>query len=373
MTTRTATSTTDRRASGVPAGYLPDFCNIRVVFIIVVSAELLAFILALGAGGGSAERWHALSLLSLFIQWIALSCTALLCFGRRWLDRLGPARAGVGAWLLVLGATVLLSETVFLLGRGSDFAHLLPAHRHAEFLLRNLAVAAIFGAVVLRYFYVQGRTRQTIEAESRARFQALQARIRPHFMFNSMNTIASLTRSDPALAEEVVEDLAELFRSSLSDAQRAGTLAGELELVRRYLRIEGLRLGTRLKVEEQLGDLPMDARVPVLLLQPLVENAVYHGIEPLPEGGVVRIEGAQRDGLITLTVTNPLPPPRNGPYPVSATAGPNRRTGHHMAIDNIRERLRLNYGRRGRLEATSGDGVFIARIEIPYLTEVEDR
>jgi hypothetical protein len=104
--------------------------------------------------------------------------------------------------------------------------------------------------------------------------------------------------------------------------------------------------------------------VPALLLQPLVENAIYHGIEPLPEGGVVRIEGAQADGLIALTVTNPLSPPRALPE-----SGPNRRTGHHMAIDNIRERLRLHYGRRARLEVTTGDGVFTARLEIPYLTE----
>ncbi len=362
MTTRSLTSNVDRR--GPALGYLPDFCNIRVVFIVVVSAELLAFVLALGVGGGTAERWHALSLLSLFIQWIALSCTALLCVGRRWLDRLGPAGAGAGAWLLVIAVTALLSELVFMLGRGTDFAQLMPAYRHGEFLLRNLAIAAIFSAVILRYFYVQGWTRQTIEAESRARFQALQARIRPHFMFNSMNTIASLTRSDPALAEEVVEDLAELFRASLSDDRHSGTLAGELELVRRYLRIEGLRLGVRLRVDERLDGLARDARVPALLLQPLIENAVYHGIEPLPEGGVVRIEGAQADGLIVLTVTNPLPPPRTLPG-----YGLNRRTGHHMAIDNIRERLRLNYGRRARLEVTTGDGVFTARLEIPYLTE----
>jgi two-component system, LytTR family, sensor histidine kinase AlgZ len=363
MTTRSATSPVDHNAPGV-AGYLPDFCNIRVVFIIVISAELLAFILALGTVGGTAARWHALSQLSLFIQWIALSCTALLCVGRHWLNRLGPVGAGTGAWLLVLLVTVLMSEIVFQLGRGSGIAQLIPAQPHVEFLLRNLAVAAIFGAVILRYFYIQGRTRETIEAESRARFQALQARIRPHFMFNSMNTIASLTRSNPALAEEIVEDLAELFRVSLSDSQRHGTLGEEIELVRRYLRIEGLRLGARLEVEERLKDLPLEARIPALLLQPLVENAVYHGIEPLPEGGVIRIVGTRRNGLIMLTVSNPLPLPRAG-----VPAG--RRAGHHMAIDNIRERLRLNFGQRGRLEISTDDGWFTARVEFPYLTETE--
>ncbi len=363
MTTRTANSPAETRAPQAD-GVLPDFCNIRVVFIIVVSAELLAFILALGVAGGTAERWHALSLLSLFIQWIALCCTALLCVGRGWFERLGPTWAGGAAWLLVLAVTAVMSELVFLLGRGGGIVEsmptLIPAQAHGEFLLRNLAVAAIFGAVILRYFHVQRRTRRTIEAEARARFQALQARIRPHFMFNSMNTIASLTRSDPALAEEVVEDLAELFRISLSDAQRPGTLAGEIELVRRYLRIEGLRLGDRLRVEEHLDGLPLDARVPPLLLQPLVENAVYHGIEPLPGGGVIRIDGELRDGMIALTVTNPLPPPR---------PERDRRAGHHMAIDNIRERLQLHFGRRGRLVAGAADGRFSARVEFPQLGE----
>lgn len=365
MTTRIATSPSDRRDPGA-TGFLPDFCNIRVVFIIVISAELLAFILALGVDGGTAVRWHALSLLSLFIQWIALSCTALLCGGRSWLNRLGPVGVGTGAWVLVVAVTALMSEIVYQLGRSSGIAQLVPALQHGEFLLRNLAVAAIFGAVILRYFYVQGRTRQTIEAEARARFQALQARIRPHFMFNSMNTIASLTRSDPALAEEVVEDLAELFRCSLSDVQRPGTLGGELELVRRYLRIEALRLGERLRIVESVEDLPMEAHVPALLLQPLVENAVYHGIEPLPAGGSIRIEGRRRNGLIVLTVTNPLPPQRTG---VDATAG--RREGQHMALDNTRERLRLNYGQRGRLEISTENGEFTARVEFPHLTGSE--
>ena len=156
------------------------------------------------------------------------------------------------------------------------------------------------------------------------------------------------------------KDLAELFRISLSDAQRTGTLAGELELVRRYLRIEGLRLGDRLRVEEHLDGLPPDARVPPLLLQPLVENAVYHGIEPLPGGGVIRIDGELRDGMIALTVTNPLPPPR---------PERDRRAGHHMAIDNIRERLQLHFGRRGRLVAGAADGRFSARVEFPQLGE----
>jgi two-component system sensor histidine kinase AlgZ len=340
------------------SGFLPDFCNIRIIFVLVVVAELLAFILALTTAGNAAERWSSLGLLSLFIQWVSLSCAGVLCRVRRRLNRLDSPRAGIAAYLIILLLTGLAVEAAMLTARGTGLESFLPPGRHDEFLRSSLAIAAIVGAVVLRYFYVQRQTRRTIEAEARARFQALQARIRPHFMFNSMNTIASLTRTNPALAEEVVEDLAELFRISLSDAGNLTTLGAELELIRRYLKIETLRMGERLRVVEETGPLPLDARVPGLLLQPLVENAVYHGIEPRPEGGTIRIDGQYGDGMITLCVTNPLP------------AAPARRAaGNHMALANIRERLQLHYGRLGRLEAGPQDDLFQVRVAFPYRPE----
>lgn len=344
-----------RAARDGPDGFLPDFCNIRIVFIIVIAAELLAFILALTAPGAGAERWSRLGLLSLFIQWVSLSCAGVLCLVRVRLDRLPSPFAATAAYLIILSMTLLAAECARFIAPGTVLESFLPAGRHEEFLHTSLAIAAIVGAVMLRYFYVQRQTRRTIEAEARARLQALQARIRPHFMFNSMNTIASLTRTDPALAEEVVEDLAELFRVSLADAGNLTTLGDELELIRRYLRIEALRMGARLRVEEETAGLPADAGIPALLVQPLVENAVYHGIEPLPEGGTIRIEGRCSDGMITLCVTNPL-----------ADAPPRRRGGNRMALDNIRERLRLHYGRQGRIETGPADGCFRACLAFPY-------
>ncbi|MCC6301970.1 MAG: sensor histidine kinase [Gammaproteobacteria bacterium] len=336
-------------------GFLPDFCNIRIVFIIVVAAELLAFILALTAPGAGAERWSRLGLLSLFIQWVSLSCAGVLCLVRARLARLPGPLAGTAAYLIILSLTVLAVECARFLARDTVLESFLPAGRHEEFLHTSLAIAAIVGAVMLRYFYVQRQTRRTIEAEARARLQALQARIRPHFMFNSMNTIASLTRTDPALAEVVVEDLAELFRVSLADAGALTTLGDELALIRRYLRIEALRMGERLRVEEETAGLPADAGIPALLIQPLVENAVYHGIEPRPEGGVIRIEGRCSDGIITLCVSNPL-----------TDAPARRRGGNRMALDNIRERLQLHYGRQGRIEVGPVEGRFRARLDFPY-------
>jgi two-component system sensor histidine kinase AlgZ len=224
--------------------------------------------------------------------------------------------------------------------RGTRLELLLPPQRHGEFLLQNLAIAAIVGAVILRYFYVQAQTRRTVEAEERARFEALQARIRPHFMFNSMNTIASLTRTDPALAEQVVEDLSDLFRDVLAEPDRPSTLARELE---------------RLRVEEHCAADRGDARVPSLLLQPLVENAVYHGIEPLVEGGTIVIETAAANGVVTVCIRNP--------YPDRARVA---RPGNHMALTNTAERLRLQFGALARIESRGEGGVFTVRLVFPY-------
>ena len=353
---KTRTITLPRAAPAGAGGLLPDFCNIRIVFIVVVTAELLAFILALTAPGGAAERWSRLGLLSLFIQWVSLSCAGCLCLARVRLNRLPGALAGAAAFLIILLLTAVAVEFALLVARGTGLEAFLPPSRHDEFLRTSLAIAAIVGAVVLRYFHVQNQTRRTIEAEARARFQALQARIRPHFMFNSLNTIASLTRTNPVLAEEMVEDLAELFRVSLAASDALTTLGAELDLVRRYLKIEQLRMGERLHVVEETAGLPMDARIPALLLQPLVENAVYHGIEPLAAGGTVRIEGGCDGDLITLSVTNPRPetPPR-------------RRAGNHMALANIRERLQLHYGRRGRLDMEVGGAEYRVRLSFPRL------
>lgn len=343
-----------RAARDGAGGFLPDFCNIRIVFVIVVTAELLAFVLALTAPGDAAERWSRLGLFSLFIQWVSLASAGCLCLARAPLNRLPSPLAGAAAYVILLAMTAVSVECAVLVAGGTGLESFLPPGQHDDFLRASLAIAAIVGAVVLRYFYVQRQTRRTIEAEARARFQALQARIRPHFMFNSMNTIASLTRTDPALAEQVVEDLAELFRTSLADTGNLTTLGAELDLIRRYLRIETLRMGERLRVVEDTAALPPEARLPALLLQPLVENAVYHGIEPLAEGGTIRIEGSRGGGLITLCVTNPL-----------AEARPRRRGGNHMALANVRERLQLHYGRRGRLEAGARDGVFRVCLTFP--------
>jgi two-component system sensor histidine kinase AlgZ len=202
------------------------------------------------------------------------------------------------------------------------------------FVLGNVGISAIVSAVALRYFYVQHQWKSNIQAEARSRIQALQARIRPHFLFNSMNTIAALTRTDPVLAETAVEDLADLFRASLGQRERV-PLSEELKFTRGYINIEQLRLGDRLKVDWEIDEtVPESLEVPALVLQPLMENAIYHGIEPQTTGGTVSISISRNGDMVEFRITNPLP----------TTLSSYKRTGNKMAQENIRQRLRLAYG-----------------------------
>ncbi len=340
-------------AAGEAGGFLPSFCRVGLVFAVVVSAELLAFVLAIGAEDSWAGMWQRLSLLSLYVQWIALASAASLCLLRLPLQRLGRPLEGVTAWVLiqlVAAAVAVCAEMLLPLpewtGSAAPGGALVP---------RTLAVSGIVGALLLRYLYLHHQWQRQVIAESSARFQALQARIRPHFLFNSMNTIAGLTRSDPALAEELVQDLSDLFRASLEVPERRSTLGRELDLARRYLAIEAQRLGRRLRVEWDLEALPLEAPLPPLVLQPLLENAVYHGVEPRGEGGTIRINGRYRRDRVNLSIRNPLP----------AEAGGTRREGNRMAVDNIRQRLAAMFAGRATLSEGLIDGDFQVRLVFP--------
>jgi two-component system sensor histidine kinase AlgZ len=350
--------------------FLPDFCGIRTVFAVVLGGELLACVLVLAQGARGTAGWRDLALVSLFVQWVGLTSAGVLCLARPRLGRLGNTGAGVVAYLFVLLLTAVLSELSLwlvvrpgldvetlistLAGRGQRAA---PATGHAEFLLRNLGLSAIVAAVALRYFYVQHQWKANLESEARSRVQALQSRIRPHFLFNSMNTIASLTRSDPVLAEQVTEDLADLFRVSLADASVPVLLERELDVCRQYLRIEQLRLGDRVRCIMDVDALPGDARIPGLTLQPLLENAVYHGIEPAPEGGEIVVRGDCDGSRLHIVLENTLPP-----------EGARRvREGHRMAQENVAQRLAAFYAGEASLDAEEDTGRYRLTLDLPYL------
>lgn len=235
---------------------------------------------------------------------------------------------------------------------------------HAIYLARNMTVGAIIFALVLRYFYVQHQWAQKIKTESHARLEALQSRIRPHFLFNSLNTIASLTRINPELAETATEDLADLFRATLKDAHTRIAISTEFELCRRYLNIEKLRMAERLNIEWSIDTVPGDALIPPLTLQPIIENAIYHGVENNIESSLVRISGVMKNKQITITISNPI---------TLDNAASNKHKGNHMAMENIEQRLAVYYGSQQSvtIEQDADNDQYLVHVQFPYLNSEE--
>jgi two-component system sensor histidine kinase AlgZ len=338
--------------------FIPDLCATRMVFVVVLIAELVALTLSLARP--SVAFLTELGRLSLFLQWLGLTSAAVLCSARPWLARFSVPRAAVLVFVLLMANTAVISELALWFGSSFGEAGItstLFPRDHWPFLLRNEGICVIVAAMLLRYFFVTHQWQKHVRAEARSRIEALQARIRPHFLFNSLNTIAALTRSDAARAEEAVEDLADLFRATLRDSYSPLRLKEELELTRIYQRIEQLRLGERLQVRWDVATLPMRAFVPGLTVQPLLENAIYHGIEPLETGGTVLVSGRVTDGEVEIAVTNPVAP--------KGTAG-DERPGNRLALENIRQRLALAYGPRGSLNVEEEPGQYRVTIRFPF-------
>ncbi len=335
-------------------GFLPDFCSAPVVLNVVIIAEMFAFMATLITRRISVNILEDLLLISLFVQWVAITSVAALCYARRYLNRLPKARALGMAYALLLLVTLLVSEAavwvLYLLGRIST-----PRPEwHLYFHIQNFTVSLLVNGLALRYVLAKHELRQRTLSEARAKIQALQSRIRPHFVFNSLNIIASLTRNEPARAEAAVEDMADLFRMMLSEDEQLVPVKKEIDVAKKYLALENLRLDQRLHVEWDVGTFPRKAAVPVLTLQPLLENAVRHGIEALPTGGTVAVKLWEENGNIHIRVDNP--------YPTKSKTRPDTPS---RSLDNIRQRLQSHYGETARLEARGENGQFSVTVVIP--------
>ncbi len=337
--------------------YLPDFCRSQAVLAIVIICELTALVLALARNEVALGFWPDLARTSMFLLWIGLFGAGMLCVLRGYLNRQSLAKGSAIALFLTAVLVTLISSVAWWFGSGTGWLHdsALVPQDHWTFLLRNVVIALVVTALALRYFYVTHEWRHNVELQAKARVHALQARIRPHFLFNSMNTIAALTRSNPARAEEAVQDLADLFRANLSEKRNQIALSEEIDVARTYQRMEQLRLGDRLRVDWKIDALPQDALVPGLMLQPLLENAIYHGIEPRPDGGVVTVVGEFNKGMITIVVRNPLP-----------AANVTMREGNRLALANIKERMDLMYEDRATVKSGRFDEEYIVTLRFPF-------
>jgi len=334
--------------------YLPDFCAASTVFVVVLIAELIAILLTLAAHTIPELFLVELARTSLFVQWLAILSCGVMCLFHPFLESAGTTRAFVLSFLILELVCLVLAELSFQLSLAfPDFIAIHEAHH--LFILRTFAISSIVIALAMRYLYVSSEWRRSIVLEAQARISALQALIRPHFLFNSMNTIASLTRTDPQQAEEAVEDLSDLLRANLGGSGDRTSLKEELEVAAIYQRIEKLRLGDRLAVRWDVAELPMRALIPSLTIQPLLENAIYHGIELLPNGGEVLVAGRRDDKFIEISISNPV------------AAGEKRaKGGNQMALANIRQRFELAYGSRAMVEVEDSESAYGVKLRFPY-------
>ncbi|MEP7275112.1 MAG: histidine kinase [Betaproteobacteria bacterium] len=321
---------------------LPDLRNLGTILRVLFAVNAAALIVAFAReqrGGALVDQWIALTS---FVEPYLLAVLAVLAMLAPRLVRL-PYRYGVAA---VVAVTIAVGVALH-----AAMTRILPGF--AGSLLQQLVWALAAAAALLYYF--QLRIKALSPAIAEARLQALQARIRPHFLFNSINAVLSLVRSEPQRAEAALEDMAELFRVLMRDNRELTPLADEVTLCRQYLELEKLRLGERLIVDWNVKSMPADALVPPLVLQPLLENAVYHGIEPASTPGTVSINLFLSRGEVHAILKNPIP-----------ANGRRHQTGNKMALDNVRERLALHFDAEAGLESRVTKDVYEVHIRMPY-------
>jgi two-component system sensor histidine kinase AlgZ len=321
---------------------LPNLRNLGVILRILIIVNLALAMAAYVLSTDLADFLMQMAFISTLAQPILLASILVLYAADTTLNKLKFAQGVVASMLLVLLCSLLVHRffAAFLLVGD------LPA------LSRVLFGAFAISALCFYYFHLLQRAQSPAVME--ARLQALQARIRPHFLFNSINAVLSLIRSQPKQAETALEDMADLFRVLMADNRELVPLAQEIGLCRQYLALEKLRLNERLNVQWQIDNMPPDAMIPPLILQPLIENAVYHGIEPLADGGTISIQIYTKANEIHLLLKNP------------SNMQINHHQGNKMALSNIKERLALHFDLEASLSCKQEHGEYVVHIRLPH-------
>jgi two-component system sensor histidine kinase AlgZ len=320
---------------------LPNFQNLGIQLRILLIVNILATMAAILLSKDVANFLPLLAQLSALVQPVLL----LSMLG---LYLLQPIFNKLNYWqgvALIIAVEIGFTWLVF------TFVNQLLSFASQPEIFRACLLTAIVSAIVLYYFNLQTRAYSPAIAE--ARLQALQARIRPHFLFNSINAVLSLIRSQPKRAETALEDMADLFRVLMSENRDLVPLAEEISLCHKYLDLEKLRLEERLKISWQIEDMPSDAMIPPLILQPLLENAVYHGVEPMPDGGEIVVHIYTKLKELHINISNPYAPQND------------KHTGNKMAMKNIKERLNLHFDLESSLKTETKNNRYFVHIRIP--------
>ena len=343
--------------------FLPDFCQLQSLFLLILTAELLAIVFSLVLS--ATPSWQLLGLISMLTQWIVLMSSALICTFRTRMEKYPVWLIGLISYFFIMLSTVLCSVIgIWFVYQNADILRF-GAMNHQQWLIvmRNLAIASILGGILLRYFYLQQQYRIRLAAETNARMEALHARIHPHFLFNTLNSIAALVQISPDQAEKAIENLATLMRATLKDMRVMVNWEQEIKLCQRYLELEQLRLGNRLKLDFSIDDVPETFLIPGLILQPLIENSVLHGISRLAEGGVLEFSAqlkqkTSKAGVkitgVEINISNPMPPEDN-----------KRRQGHGIGLNNVEQRLKLLYQQQAKIQVEETEKIFRLTLWIP--------
>ncbi len=351
---------------------LPNFRSLSVTLRILLISNGMALLLAITQSAHWGEIPQRMMLISTLLTPILLSSLLVLWSVQPWLDQLPYRRGALAVAGIVLVLTLLVQQAGNLLYEQNNYDNLLGTFRYGLFSI-------IVCGILLHYFWL--RSQVLSRAIHEARLQALRARIRPHFLFNTINTVLSILRAQPKQAETALENMADLFRVAMTDMKDLVPIHREIELCKQYADIEQMRMGNRLEINWQVSDLPVDVLIPPLLLQPLLENAVYHGIEPLHAGGTIHVQLSSSGGSLRIQVENPCPSPSEreriadstGAWAVTQIheqdSGKKPHDGNKMALKNIRERLALLYDAEAHYKVESGDDYYRVEIVMPYLKE----
>lgn len=332
----------------------PNLCTPKLAFAAAVVAELVVLVIAIAGFHDFTRLLDSIALLSVMAQMIVLVSMLLLCLVRP-LERFSaPALGWSLAFLLPLASSLLCALASYWMDRRFELNLVPGSSGQIDYLLRCVAITALVAGALGRYLYVRQLWQLQVQSDGDSRFLALQALIRPHFLFNSLNTVASLIPTEPEVAERLIEDFSELYRAMLRNDQGTTSLSEEISLLDRYLAVEGLRLGGRMTVDKDYNISNPDFEIPALLLQPLVENAIVHGIQKNREGGMIHIRIDQSADRLNIWICNPMPG--------NETSG---HSGNGMAIDNIKERLRLRYGEQAQLKVSQHGDLFEVNLSLP--------
>ncbi|OTG69030.1 alginate biosynthesis protein [Acinetobacter sp. ANC 4169] len=324
-----------------------------------IASNILAVILALA----EAQSWSALNVdrllqYMLFIDWVLLAFVALFERLHKKIQHFSFGQSLIVGFVLlqmiVLLTTLVLNGFIFF-GQNFQFQHL-TLQVLFDGVGLHLSYGVLIGSFCFRYLYMREQWARQQNSELNARIQAMQARIHPHFLFNSLNTVISLITIDPDKAEQMLLNLSQLFRASFKELKLV-RLKDEIELCQRYLAIEQIRLGDRLHVEWKYDDevLFSQIQIPLLTLQPLVENSIFHGVEKFLTKSTISILIEILQNQVNIVITNPYTQDKI-----------NLRQGHGIAVENVKQRLEAYYGRSATFQTYAGKGIFTTVVQYRY-------